>query len=100
MKQVLEWPSKVPVQVSQPSDIVAETDPLSLHFLGQLNTDPVSPTAQQAWVLATISGGSGGGKLRSFLGAFPYIAPNTGGTSSYQFSFRTLEGSTKRVALT
>ena len=65
----------------------------------QVTSDPSSPLAEDAWILATISGGSGGGKLNAFFGAFPYISPNTGGTASYQFSFRTLEGTTKRATL-
>ena len=40
-------------------------------------------------------------KLRSFLGlSFPYVSVGTGGVPTYQFSYRTLEATTKRVALT
>lgn len=64
----------------------------------QLDADPTSPAPEDAWVLATISGGSGGGSPYGLL--LTITKPNTGGTSSYQFSFRTKEGTTKRVTLT
>ena len=63
----------------------------------QYSTDPASPAAQDAWVLKTSSGGSGGGKPYGLLAAI--TQPNTGGSSSYQFSYRTIEGTTKRVTL-
>ena len=66
----------------------------------QLAADPSSPNAEDAWVLATIGGGSGGGAIIAPLGlGFMAIAPNTGGSSTYQFSYRTQEGTTKRVTL-
>lgn len=96
MKQVLEWPSKVPIKVTEPSDVVAETDPLSLHFLGQVNTDPVAPTVEESWVLRSGTVTGGGDPLGLLL-----CITNAGSISglSYQFSFRTLEGTTKRVTI-
>jgi hypothetical protein len=70
----------------------------------ELTSDPSSPSPQQAWVLVTQSGHGvvGGGKLRSFLGlGFTYVSAGSGGTISYsyQFSYRTNEGTTKRVMI-
>lgn len=61
----------------------------------QLNADPPSPAPESAWVLATpiVSGGSPIGLLLALTGSSV-----TGYT--YQFSYRTLEGTTRRVALT
>ena len=70
-------------------------------IIPQLTSDPVSPAGEDAWVLATIGGGSGGGTLKAFSGlGFPIISPNTGGTQLYQLSYQTKEGTTKRVNLT
>lgn len=75
--------------------------PLTLDFyIPELSADPVSPAAQDAWVLRQGAGGSGGGKLKMFLGlGFPYVKPNSGGAFTYQFSYRTQEGTTKRVTI-
>lgn len=61
----------------------------------ELTSDPVSPTSEEAWVLysGTIPAGTPMGLLLSLT----YATPTTG---TYQFSYRTLEGTTKRVALT
>jgi len=63
----------------------------------QLSSDPSSPAAQTAWVLRTGSGGSGGGKPIGLL--LSLTQPNTGGSFTYQLSYRTIEGTTKRVTL-
>lgn len=70
-------------------------------IIPQLSTDPTSPKAQDTWVLATVSAGSGGGVYKAALGlGFPYLSKASGGSSTYQLSYRTKEGTTKRVSLT
>jgi len=75
--------------------------PLALSFyIPELSSDPVSPNAQDAWVLRGGSGGSGGGKIRAFIGlSMAYLKVNTGGAFNYKFSYRTNEGSTVRATL-
>lgn len=79
-------------------------NPLSGEFdlisaIPQLNADPSSPNPEDAWVLKT-GGGSGGGTIKAFLGGgAPLPTVNGGGSPTYQFSFRTIEGTTKRVTL-
>ena len=63
----------------------------------QLTSDPTSPLAEDAWILATISGGSGGGKPIGLL--LSLTTPNTGGSSTYKFSYRTKESTTVRATL-
>lgn len=73
----------------------------SSNLIPEYSSDPSSPNAQQAWVLRSGSGGTGGGKL-TFVGGFGAMMTkhNTGTTFTYQFSYMTLEGTTKRVSLT
>ena len=67
----------------------------------QLTSDPSSPAAHDAWVLKTGGGGAGGGVFKGFLGlGFPYATVGSGGSPTYQLSYRTEEGTTKRVTLT
>lgn len=61
-------------------------------FIPELSSDPVSPTAQTAWVLATPDGI--GGTPRGLLLALTYS-----GIETYQLSYRTLENTTVRVTL-
>ena len=62
----------------------------------ELSSDPVSPSAQQAWVLK--SGGLvGGGDPIGLLLALTY--PGAGSITTYQFSYRTLENTTIRATL-
>ena len=69
-------------------------------IIPQLSADPANPKKERAWVLATIGGGSGGGEIKALMGlGMPYLTPDTGGTATYQLSFRTKEGTTKRVTL-
>lgn len=63
----------------------------------QLNSDPSSPTAESAWVLRTGSGGAGGGKPIGLL--LSLTTTGAGGSLAYQFSYRTKDGTTKRVTL-
>jgi hypothetical protein len=71
----------------------------------QVTTDPTSPETESAWVLKSGGGVSvtGGGQLNAIIGlAFPYIsagASSSGGAATYQLSYRTLDGTTKRVTL-
>ena len=61
----------------------------------ELTSDPVAPDPEEAWVLysGTIPAGTPMGLLLSLTYA-------TSVTGTYQFSYRTLEGTTKRVSLT
>lgn len=63
----------------------------------QLDSDPASPAQEDAWVLASISGGVGGGEPLGLLLAL--TTPATGGSSTYELSYRTKEGTTVRVTL-
>lgn len=67
----------------------------------EYSADPASPNPGDVWVRRTVSGGSGGGEIRSFLGlGFPYLTADTGGTTTYELSFRTEAGTTVRETLT
>lgn len=60
----------------------------------QLTADPASPAAEDAWVLYTAAA------LRPQTSLFPLgMALLTGTPATYQFSYRTNEGTTKRVSL-
>jgi hypothetical protein len=61
----------------------------------QLTADPASPTAEEAWVLYTAAVGEG-----IPLMMFPLLILSPGIPASYQFSYRTNQGNTKRVTLT
>lgn len=80
-------------------------NPLTSNFdyvsaIPQVDTDPASPNAEDAWVLKTQSAGVGGGVIIAPLGlGFLALTPGAGSSSSYKFSYRTKEGSTKRVTL-
>ena len=69
----------------------------------EYTSDPVSPANQSAWVLKQGGGTvTGGGKLNGILGMATYlVSPGTagGGALTYQLSYRTLEGTTKRVTI-
>lgn len=66
-------------------------------IIPQLTSDPASPKAQDAWILAAVSGGTGGGEAIGLLLAL--TTADAGGSSSYQFSYRTKEGTTVRATL-
>jgi hypothetical protein len=71
----------------------------SKDVIKQLDSDPASPKAQDAWVLKQGSV-SGGGTFKAFMGlGFPYMSVGTA-SYTYAFSYRTKEGTTKRVNLT
>lgn len=66
----------------------------------QYDNDPVSPNPEDAWMLKTSGGGSGGGAVKAIMGGgFIASTPNTGGSTTYQLSYRTLENTTIRVTL-
>jgi hypothetical protein len=72
----------------------------------QLNTDPTSPKAEDAWVLRE---GTGGGIIQlstqgvpmGLLMALTYATTETttGVAFTYKFSYRTKEGTTQRVLI-
>ena len=65
----------------------------------ELTADPASPTAQQAWVLRSGTGGGiADGTPIGLLLALTYTN-NTGSPFTYQFSYYTNEGTTIRSAL-
>lgn len=64
----------------------------------EYTSDPVSPSARDAWVLRTGSM-SGGGELMYMIGGMPVLSSGTGGGYTYQFKYRTDEGTTVAVAL-
>ncbi len=61
-------------------------------------TDPVSPAANSAWVLKTVAGGISIGSPIGLLLALTY-AVTSGGSTTYQFSYRTTEATTIRTTL-
>lgn len=66
----------------------------------QVNSDPASPTAQDAWVLRSGSGGAiADGTPIGLLLSLTY-KDNAGVAYSYEFKYRTKEGTTKKVAIT
>lgn len=73
-------------------DDVRETD-----LIPQVDSDPYDPVAEESWVLRTVSGGTGSGEAYGLL--LTLTQPGTGGTSSYQFSYQTIEGTTVRTNL-
>lgn len=66
----------------------------------QVSTDPSSPKAETAWVLRSGSGGAiPDGTPIGLLLALTY-KDNAGVAFTYQFSYRTKEGTTLRTDLT
>jgi hypothetical protein len=63
----------------------------------ELYADPVSPSPEEVWVLATAAGAITDGHPIGLLLALTYTG-NTG-SISYRLSYRTLEGTTVRVSL-
>ncbi len=64
----------------------------------ELTSDPTSPTAQQAWVLRSGGGQTGGGDPIGLLLSLTNPG-SSGGGYTYQFSYYTTEGTTIRTAL-
>lgn len=72
-----------------------------VEHIPQLDADPASPNAEDAWILKEgVGGGSGGGTIIAPLG-LGFIALTTGGGGSltYKLSYRTKEDTTVRVSL-
>lgn len=70
----------------------------------EFTSDPVSPDPQAAWVLRQGSSGTvtGGGQLFGIMGLSTFLVTagvGSGSSYTYQLSYRTLEGTTKRVSL-
>lgn len=66
----------------------------------QLDADPASPNAEDMWVRRNQSAGTGGGKIIAPLGlGFMALSPGVGGSITYDLSYQTKEGITKRVSL-
>lgn len=66
-------------------------------LIPEVTVDPSSPTPGQVWVKRTDP--IPGGKLKAISGlGFPIVSP-AGGTTTYQLSYYTLSGDTKRVLL-
>lgn len=63
----------------------------------QYSTDPSAPAAEDAWILKTGTGAAGGGKPIGLL--LSLTTTGAGGSLTYKFSYRTQEGTTKRVTL-
>lgn len=64
-------------------------------IIPQLDADPTNPKAQDAWILKT--GGSSGveGSPIGLLLPLTYVSAST----TYEFSYRTKEGTTIRIVL-
>jgi hypothetical protein len=72
---------------------------ISSSAIHQVTEDPVSPEAEEAWVLRSGTGGGiADGTPIGLLLALTYT-DNGGIPFTYQFSYRTKEGTTKRVSL-
>jgi len=66
--------------------------------ISQVDSDPASPSAEDAWVLHTTTGQDGtAGEPRGLLLALTYTG--TVGGHTYQFSYYTKEGTIVRVTL-
>lgn len=64
----------------------------------QLDSDPSSPNSEDLWVLKSVTGGGAGvGEAYGLL--LTLTQPGAGAATSYELSFRTLEGTTVRTAL-
>lgn len=80
-------------------------NPLTADFdlignIPQLDADPASPNAEDMWVRKNQSAGVGGGKIIAPLGlGFLALSPAVGTSLSYDLSYQTKEGTTKRVSL-
>lgn len=74
---------------------------LSSNKIRQYDTDPPSPDKETAWVLRTPgSSGSTKGMPMGLLLLLTYPATVAGGgATTYQFSYRTKEGATKRATI-
>lgn len=65
----------------------------------QYNSDPVSPAAEDAWVLRTAGAPSEPAGVPVGILLAITSAGTTAGTDLYQFSYQTVEGTIKRITL-
>ena len=63
----------------------------------QYSTDPVSPKPNSSWILKTFVGGAGSGTPIGLLLAL--TSAGSGGSTTYQLSYRDTEGTTIRSTL-
>lgn len=85
-----------------PFDLVSPGANTSLTTnIPQYSSDPVAPATQSAWVLKSGGGITGGGTLQWFYGLSLAVVNtgSSGGSLTYQFSYRTLENTTKRATI-
>lgn len=78
-------------------------NPLTSNFdfvntIPEITADPVSPSPGDAWVLASAFNGIMDGTPIGMLLALTYTG-DQGAPTTFQFSYRTSEGTTKRVSL-
>ena len=65
----------------------------------ELTSDPLSPKAEDAWVLNSTAGAGGNvGQSIGLLLSLTY--PGSGGIALYQFSYKNKDGSIRRTTLT
>lgn len=87
----------MPWRVQIDDDIYKDVTGSSGSSIPEVSTDPVSPNAQDAWVLKS-GGTTGGGVITAFIGGFPLLTAGSG-SSTYQFSYYTNEGTIVRTTL-
>lgn len=74
-------------------------------YIPELVADPSPLVAEQAWVLRAGGGGgvTSGGVLQAIVGLSTYMTTvgthGAAGALTYQFSYRTLAGTTKRATI-
>ena len=80
-------------------DIDNDSGGTSTPQIPQYDTDPVSPSPEDVWVRRSGSS-TGGGELKYIFGLGMPITSSGTGSFVYELSYRTAEGTTKRVELT
>lgn len=70
----------------------------TLGYIPQLDADPASPSAEEVWVLRTVTGTFANGEAMGPLGCTYHNS--SGGTSAYELRYQTEEGNIVGVALT
>lgn len=90
--------TNITVDNTDPENPIVNSTATGGGSIPQYDTDPASPAAEDAWVLKSGSV-TGGGKLQFLFGlGTPVTDSGTGGVT-YQFSYRTQEGTTIRTTL-
>lgn len=77
------------------------TTSFAIGSIPQYDADPTSPAQETSWVLKQGGGGgAGGGLLNAIIGlSFAYLSTGAATATTYQFSYRTKEGTTVRETL-